>query len=292
MRFRAMLCAGILVLASAPLARAAGAAIGNQVAALSSENFEQRRASEAALRAAICDGQGAAVRDALTAALEAEGASEELKHRGAALLEACEGGAIAGGLRARLIVASIDKDAGLVLSPDARNLPKIVLRITNLGAKEIQVPRSSYECYRFFKLKIERIGEDGKREPVPAYFDLYPTKDMKMPSRVYETLAPGAHLDRDMDTLLRQGFLMQTLSASQVVLPPEIRKAEFGAMRKPGTYEVSGAYAAAPTELDGKPCNLFERDVGRKEDITLWEGPEVTSQKIELEVTGAAAPAK
>lgn len=285
MAFRLTFWAGLFWIAVINWVFCADKSVEKQVTALSDEGFEQRRAAEAGLRSAICAGSSEEVREALQSALKAENAGEELKHRAIPLLDACVGGVIVGDLRACLLAEPADKDGGLAFAPDDQGLPKIVLRITNVGNKEVQVPRSSYACYRFFKLRVTRVCEDGKRESVRAYSDLYPEKDMIMPNRVYEILLPGGYVERDMDTLLRQGFLLQTLSASGS-LPENLEKDGFGAMRKFGTYEVTGRYATSPTDMSGKPCDVFEADVGRKSEIPLWEGPEVTSQTVVLKVRG------
>jgi hypothetical protein len=164
----------------------------------------------------------------------------------------------------------------------------LALRLANEGDAPVQVCRSSFPFYYFFKLEIVRLGEGGARTPVPAYWDLYPTKDMRMPSKEYVTLGPGDAIARDLDTLLREGYLLETFHATDVFDHyEELRGQGFGALREPGDYEVVGVYRVQASDLDGTEHDRFQGETGRDEEVPLWAGGPVRTKSLRVTVVEA-----
>ncbi|MCW8131412.1 MAG: hypothetical protein KIS92_13770 [Planctomycetota bacterium] len=284
----------VLVLGMLACARPAGAedavlSLEAAAEALTSEEFEARDKGEMAFRHAILKGDDAGVRAALAKAKEKHPNEPELLERAARILQMCEGGAVVEGLRARLIVKPLNDKGALALRAPFEDEYMLTLRLTNVGDKRIQLAFSSYPIYYFCKLKICPVGPDGKPgEALNAYFDLYPLSDMAMPERVFVSVAPGAWVERPMNLLLNEGFLMQTIREHR--LNVELPKAKnFGALRTPGVYELSASYQIEPKDLDGD-APLFERSLDRRESEPLWKGPKVFTPPLRLEILAGKDP--
>ncbi|MCZ7644846.1 MAG: hypothetical protein M5U26_06115 [Planctomycetota bacterium] len=247
---------------------------------LRSEEFEARVAAEAGLRKAVLEGREDAVKEALEAARKAHPDDDELKHRGARLLNACEGGPIVHGLRLRLLAEPQAGQTELGMRAPFNERPRLVLRLTNLNAHAVQVPRSSYPCFYHFKLDVVRL-DGAERVPLKVMWDLYPTKDMEMPHQDFVTLEPGGWIEQNLELLLREGYLMMTYARGFTGFQKQVENG-FAALRKPGRYELTGRYRREGHDGDG-PAR-YEGNVGRKPEIALWAGEMVRTKPAILNV--------
>jgi hypothetical protein len=160
------------------------------------------------------------------------------------------------GLKAELIFKGETRDGRAVIPVPFAGAVPLTLRITNVSDAPMQVSHSSYPFYYFFKLEVRRAGSEGP--PLAVWPDLYPFKDMKMPSRHFVTLAPGEHYDRDMSTLLREGYGIRSFAGfTRADHFRDLRAKGYGAFRAPGSFVITGSWSPAATFQDGKPHDMF-----------------------------------
>jgi hypothetical protein len=186
------------------------------------------------------------------------------------------------GLEAAWVVGGAEGRDRLEVSVARHERVPLALRVTNRGPGPVQIVVSSYPAYRFFHADVRRAGGG---DPLPAYWDLYPTKDMAPPGRLYVTLAPGAAFDREMDVLLREGHLLETFAESTITRHLEgLRERGFGALREPGTYTAVGRYSTVPQSIGEGHAGLFGGDEGRDPGVPLAASTEVRTPPLTLVV--------
>lgn len=243
---------------------------------LSDDSFDTRQSAERTILDLINSGLQSEVQQALKAAVENQKSNAELKSRASKLLQLCDV-TVSEGLAARLLVKPIQSDSMLHLAEPFADLPQIIFRVTNASGKAFQVAHASYPVYEFFRFEVVRLEEDGKkRVPIKPYFDLYPFKDMRAPNKVFTTLQPGESFERDMKTLLKEGYLMVSLNGRA----NQDEKHEFGLMRAAGTYEITGVYCISPRYGDTHFESVLERDAR----FPLWTGTIIKTKPVFLKV--------